>query len=390
MKFVWILSWLLIGLFILAPLTMAKETELDKLINLLIEKGVITLEEAAKLRAELAIQKQTEKEKQKEFTIIAEKLIKLNGYAQFRYQALQEQGKIDGFDVRRARLTLRGDITPHFSYKLQSEFGGGSPKLIDADVGFEYNHHFKVNAGQFKIPFSQENLISSNKLDFINRSQVVEALVARGKDIIGNHNGRDLGVMASGSFWHKADNFIVDYALGWFNGSGINASDKDEQKDLVGRLIFHPVAGLALGGNFYAGGISNKLTQEYDRNRIGAEFSYDLPKLSFKGEYITGKDGAFDKTAGKYILKKDGGTNKAGWYLQAGYYLVPKVFQAVVRFDTFDPNMDQSENATNVYTIGINWLFNKWTKLQFNYELKDEEGKAIDNDALLAQLQIGF
>jgi len=390
MKFVWLLSWLLIGLFILAPLSMAKESDLDKLINLLIEKGVITLEEAAKLRADLAIQKQAEKEKQKEFTIVGEKLMKLSGYTQFRYQALQEQGKIDGFDIRRARLSLKGDITPHFSYKLQQEFGGSSPKLIDADFGFEYNHHFKLNAGQFKIPFSQENLISSNKLELINRTQVVEALVARGKDLIGNQNGRDIGVMATGSFWQVSDNFIVDYALGMFNGSGVNASDKDEQKDFVGRLIFHPVTGLAFGGSFYAGGISNTLTKEYDRNRIGAEFSYELQQLSFKGEYLTGKDGAFDKTANKYILKKDGGINKAGWYLQAGYYLTPKIFQAVVRYDTFDPNTDQSKNAANVYTVGINWLFNKWTKLQLNYEIKDEEGKKINNNAMLAQLQIGF
>jgi hypothetical protein len=42
-----------------------------------------------------------------------------------------------------------------------------------------------------------ENLASSNKLEMIDRSQVVEAIVARGKDLIGNQNGRDMGFEAS-------------------------------------------------------------------------------------------------------------------------------------------------------------------------------------------------
>jgi phosphate-selective porin OprO and OprP len=390
MKFACFFSWLLIGVIIFSSPSFAKETDLDKVINFLVQKGVMTQDEAAKLLADIAIQKQADKEKQKEFTLIAEKLIKLSGYTQVRFQALPEKDKIDGFDVRRARLSLKGDITPRISYKLQQEFGGGAVKLIDADLGFEYNQHLKLNVGQFKIPVSQENLISSNKYELINRSQVVEALVARGKDVIGNQNGRDIGILLSGGLWQVSENTILDYALGLFNGSGINGTDKDEEKDIAGRLIAHPISGLSVGGSFLIGGISHKFKQDYHRDRMNAELSYDYKNLSAKGEYITGKDGDFDKTAGKYKLTKDGTISKNGYYVQLGYYIIPKIFQAVAKYDTYDPNTEKSDNATEVSTIGINWQPNKWTKLQINYEMKNEQGKEIDNNAFLAQLQVGF
>ena len=37
----------------------------------------------------------------------------------------------------------------------------------------------------------------------IDRSQVVEALVARGKDVIGNQNGRDIGIQIGGGILKK-------------------------------------------------------------------------------------------------------------------------------------------------------------------------------------------
>jgi len=395
MKFSRILNLVLFMLFFCASLSLAGESDMDKLLDLLLEKGVITQEEAAGFRADVAVKKQAEKEKQKEFAVVAEKLLKLSGYIQNRYQMLEEKNKADGFDIRRARLTLKGDITDRFSYKLQQDFGGGSPKLIDAEIGFNLNPHLKIYAGQFKIPFSQENLLSSAKMDIINRSQVVEALVARGKDVLGNHNGRDIGIMANGSFYKISDTYLIDYALGIFNGAGINVADKNEAKDVVGRLLFHPLKGLAIGGSYYHGGnlfsTSKLIKSKYDRNRIGAEFAFDYKNLSLIGEYITGKDGEYDKDKCTYVPdSKKTSTKKDGYYVQSGFYFIPKKFQVVARLDNFDPDKDVSKNATNVLTIGSTWFFNKCTKIQVNYEYKDEEGKAVTNNTLLAQLQIGY
>jgi len=360
MRIIPVLSWLFVSILVLSALSLAAESDMDRLLYLLSEKGVVTKEEAAGFRADLAIKKQEEKEKQKEFSVITGKPIKISGYTQSRYR--QDESINDTFDIRRARLTFKGNITERFSYKLQHEFGGSSQKLLDAELGYEFNPHFKLSAGQFKIPFSQENLTSSAKLDTINRSQVVEALTARSKDVLGNQSGRDIGIKASGSFWQVSDIFIFDYELGVFNGSGINTSNRNEHKDFIGRLIFHPINGLSVGASYYSGRytLPTAPTRKDDRDRIGVEFAYVHEPISLKGEYIKGNDGV---------------TKKNEWYLQAGYFFIPKKLQGILKYDTYDPNKKASKDAIDVYTIGANWFFNKWAKLQVNYELKDEEGK---------------
>jgi phosphate-selective porin OprO/OprP len=131
-------------------------------------------------------------------SIAVSKPIYLSGYTQVRYQFCQD--KIDGFDIRRARLSLKGKLGKQLGYRLQTEFSGSSPKLMDAELTFDLHSTAKLSVGQFLIPFSQENLASNTKLESINRSQIVEALAARGKDDIGNQNGRDIGFQVSGSF----------------------------------------------------------------------------------------------------------------------------------------------------------------------------------------------
>lgn len=345
------------------------------LLNLLIDKGVITPEEASAFRAELAIKKQEQKEKQKEFHVIAGKLVQLSAWAQVRYQ--HDPSKIDTFDVRRARLEIKGDITEHFDYRFQADFGGGTVKLLDAMIGYKFNPALKLTLGQYKIPFSQENLISSAILDTINRSQVVEALVARGKDVIGNHNGRDIGLMAGGRFSTSNNRPIFDYALGIFDGAGINTTDTNDQKDFVGRLVFFPLKNLSAGGSVYTGKytLTTAPTRKDTRQRAGFEFAYTTDRISFKGEYIKGKDG---------LIKKD------GWYLQAGYFVIPSKLQGLLKVDTFDPDTVVKKNEKTVYTLGANWFVRQFVMAQINYEIKKEKSKEIDNNALSVQLRVKF
>lgn len=376
MKVFLVSGWLIASLFFTGALSWAAESDVDRLLNLLVEKKVLTAEDAAEFRADLAVKKQEEKEQQKEFVVIAGKPIKISGYTQVRYR--QDKSINDTFDIRRARLDLKGDITERFDYRTQVEFGGTSgPFLLDATIGYKVNPYLKLTAGQFKIPFSQENLISSPKLETINRSQVVEALVARGTDVIGNQNGRDIGIQVSGSILPKKDYNQLDYAFGIFNGAGINKVDTNEQKDFIGRLVFHPWKDLSVGGSYYNGRytLTSSPARKDERDRLGAEFAYVHDRLSLRGEYIQGIDGS---------------TKKNGWYLQSGYFFIPAKFQGVFKFDTYDSNTEVNQNSTNVYTLGGNWYFNKWAFLQVNYELKDETGKEIDNNALTGQLTLQF
>jgi len=354
----------------------------DDILNILVQKNLIAQKEADSIRAEAAIATQASLAKVKAFPVNAGKKIQILGYTQVRYQNFEQPGVIDGFDIRRARLDVKGIISPYWAYRVQFDLAG-NPKLIDAYAELKLNDYFNFTIGQAKIPFSLENLTSSNKLELIDRSQVVEALVARGKDVGGNQNGRDIGVQLGGTILKLKDRPVVDYRLGIYNGAGINTADNNEQKDYAARLIVHPVLGLDISGALYNGsrfvpastGTTPTPARNVDRNRYGFDLNYDLKNLAIRSEYIHGIDDAIDRE---------------GYYVQAGYYFFQKKFQALAKYDFYDTDLAIAKNASTWYVLGANFNFNPTTRLQVNYTFKEEEGASINNNLASLQFQIGF
>ena len=346
----------------------------NDVLELLIKNKTITQQQADSVRAEAAIKQQDIDANKKTFNVTTSRLIQLSGYSQIRYRFQQDSKSSDGFDIRRARLDIRGNVSPYFSYRLQTDFAV-TPKLLDAYGEIKINDYLNFTIGQAKIPFSFENLASSNKMESIDRSQVVEALVARSKDTIGNQNGRDIGFQVGGSFGKIKNRFLFDYKIGVFNGAGINQDDKNDYKDIVGRLIFHPVIGLDFGGSYYTG-ISGKLVPaNQDRKRFGVELNYEVNRFSVHGEFIDGKDG---------LIKRN------GWYAQAGYYLIPAKFQLIAKYDIYDANTSKSNDVSTAYLIGGTYIFNNWSRVQAGYTIKREEGPEVKNNFVAVQYQISF
>ena len=109
------------------------------------------------------------------------------------------------------------------------------------------------------------------------------------------------------------------------------------------------------------------------RDRTGLEMALLYDVFSLKGEFISAEDGEISRD---------------GWYLQAGYFFLPKKLQGIFKVDSYDKN--SAGDRTNVWTAGLNWFLSEKIKLQVNFELyKDESGKTT-NKALLAQFQAGF
>lgn len=351
----------------------------NDILNLLISNNAISQVQADSVRAEAALLQQQSDAARKSFWVSGTRQMQLSGYSQVRFQVFDEKTKKDGFDIRRARMDLRGNVTPWFSYRVQADLAD-KPKLIDGYGEIKVADYFSITAGQFKIPFSLENLASSNKLEMIDRSQVVEALVARGKDVIGNQNGRDIGIQVSGTLLKINSLPLLEYRFGVFNGSGINVADTaNEAKDIVGRLIFTPIKGLSFGSSVYNGWDKaikpDVVGKSQIRNRFGVELSYVTIRLSLKGEYISGKDGK---------------TSRSGWYIQSGYFIIPQKLQVLGKYDKYDPNTSSADNISTNYVFGANYNFNNWSRLQAFYTIRQEEGPAVDNNYLSIQYQIGF
>jgi phosphate-selective porin len=294
----------------------------------------------------------------------SEPALKLNGFTQVSYTHWEEG--VSEFRIRRARLGLKGDVFKNINYRLQID-ATKSPILLDAIVEFNLSSRLGLRIGQFKVPFSQENLASSSSLDTINRSQPVEKLCP-GRDI-GSY-GRDIGVMASGKFSK------VEYFLGIFNGAGINKGDLNKQKDIAARLVLHPLDFIQVAAAFYKGHYSSDIgVTPVRRDRSGIEVFLNRSRFSLKGEYI---------------FAKDDQTSRDGWYLQAGCFILSKKLQPIIKYESYDKDREMAGDRSEVMIIGLNLFFTENTKFQINYELHREESGSRSNSALLAQFQAGF
>ncbi len=353
----------------------------EDLLNLLIKKNVLTQQEADSIRADQALKAQAKKDKEKDnqhSITIGSKALQISGLLQERYQGFEQTTVNNAFDLHRIRLIVSGNISDDWSYYTQTELGGTGVKLVDAYTAFKVADYLKFTAGQFKIPFSLESLQPDAQLEFIDRSQVVEALAGRSKDVIGNSQARDIGVQVSGSFAKVDDNYLFDYSFGVFNGAGYDVTtDNNNRKDYGGRLSIHPIKNLIVSGDFY-NGLANYGTpaKNQTRNREGVDARYVIGGLSLQAEYDKGTDGT---------IKRD------GLFGQVAYFVIPKKLQLAAKWDTYDPNKIITTDRANIYTYGVNYFINNWAKFTVDYLDRHEETTTqIKNNIFEAQLQLAF
>lgn len=131
----------------------------------------------------------------------------------------------DGTEFRRARLYFAGTIYDDIYFKAQYDFAGGDADFKDVYLGMR-NVPFvrNVRIGQFKEPFSLEELTSSNHITFMERS-LVNTFVP----------GRNTGVM----FYDTMLNKRMTWAAGVFRqtdsfGDGRGGRDYNATVRLTG------------------------------------------------------------------------------------------------------------------------------------------------------------
>jgi phosphate-selective porin OprO and OprP len=382
----------------------ARAQTTDDILKILTKKGTITAQEADSIRGEYATKQRHSEESLDSFPLRLGRSLSLSGYSQVVYQNFEHPaaGKYyDGFTIKRARLDFQGHFSSQFDYRLLVDFVGQSgangtaptggqlisPFLVEGYIVYKPFTWLNIKAGQMIVAFSQENMTQDRNLDLIERSQVVNALVARKGDAanglvdsLGNQNGRDIGIQAGGRIGKIKDYYLLDYAIQVLNGAGINTLDNNQSKDIDGRLVFHPLKILSIGGSYYNGydRFTSSLTKDQKRIRWGTELALDYNALSVKGEYIRGQEGNSNPIVHQ------------GWYGQAGYFVVPKHLQALFRYDWYDSNLAKQQVNSTYYDFGLNYFFNVWTKLQLYYSLRNQEGAAINNNMFEAQLQLAF
>jgi len=303
--------------------------------------------------------------------------------------------------VRRARIGIDATFFKYLDFKVEGDFAEGSSfSLTDGYAELNYWPEFRVRGGQFKVPFSFEELTSSRFIDFVERS-VVNNLVP----------ARDLGAMFHGSLLGGT----LDYSAGIFNGTGQNTSDNNDAKDYAGRLLVRPfkmldvplLQKLHIAGHMTYG---DQNTGQSLRGRTDARFEFfprvptsgDRVRYGFEAVHAYGPFGLY----GEYVKTREereglgtGGSNLAdvdgrGWYVAGTWLLTgeekvhgkaPKVKNnfdprtggfgaleltarfAKLDFDSDDPLPSPGENGVDALTVGFNWYLTPNARLMFNW-----------------------
>lgn len=307
----------------------------------------------------------------------------------------------NGFYFNRARLGVVGNVPYDFSYYVMTEFSPtkGGPYLLDAFITYKrLAPWINISMGQFKTPFGLELSTACQSLNTVNRSRVVSELASP---------FRDLGVLIYGGTGDKEifglkNTNVFAWKFAYTNGTGKNLMDNNTGKDFTSRFIFSPVTGISVGASYKYGTLkpSDPTMDDDVRKRWGIDISIEKKNILLQAEYINGNDqgstlvgGGCGETPTLVI----GDFVKNGFFIQA-LYTTPWNIQPVIKFESYDPDVDIDFNKQQDWTFGFNYFFNEWTRLQVNYVYRAEESSdavladwhEVENDFFVVQLQVKF
>lgn len=338
-------------------------------------------------------QTSTKSEKPGERKLHISDYIKVGGFINTQYEYTNQEhndgslAETSAFQIRRARLDVKGDITPMIDFRLQADFAN-SPKLVDAFVRVKFCKYINLQVGQFKIPFTLENPYSPLDLEFADNAQVITALSGY-KDVtgIGSYaTGRELGAQLYGTlaeFERGGKKYpMLSYAVGVFSGVGINMKTDNMAKDIAGRIEFRPfLKDLKLTGSAYWGRYQDANMDNLLRLRCTGGAEYKDEHLTVRGEYVWGNTG-FSMYNLPTLSYTEDRMKTHGFYVVAGYWLncgwgkydkfgVSQKIRPVIRYDYYKKDLAADNSASTYYSLGLDWWPEKHLQFRVSYTLRD-------------------
>lgn len=357
--------------------------------------------------------------------------LKIGGRIQNDYAYFAEDGSLerrlgqnfeDGTEFRRTRLYFAGSIYDDIDFKAQYDFAGGDADFKDVYIGMKNIPHVgHIRVGQFKEPFSIEELTSSNYITLMERSLV--NLFAP---------GRNTGVMVFNTMMDKR----MTWAAGVFRqtdayGNGKGGRDYDVTARLTGLPIYEDGGKklLHLGVSYSHRNYHNDTVRFRERPEahlaprlvdtgtfpaeygdfIGTEAAWVDGPFSLQGEYVhafiegrsryygdpqfwaasvqasyffTGEHrpyktsaGAFNRVKPLHNYGRDGGVG--AWELAARYSYL-----------SLNDSRIRGGRLSDV-TVGLNWYLNPSVRSMWNYVLANPS-KGGDVSAFMWRFQVAF
>jgi len=337
----------------------------------------------------------------------AKRDVDISGWIDVQYK-YDVQGEVESsvMQIRRARLDVRGTLSPWVDFRLQSDFSG-SQKLLDAYMRVRLGRWIALQAGQFKTPLSIENNMSPLDLELTENTMAVSALCGY-KDVTGvsaYSGGREVGVMAMLSGFEAEVGGkrqpIVHLNVGLFGGAGINLRTDNMSKDVSMRLDVCPfVPNLKLSASGYWGryrmlmdGVEQGIDGDRIRYAVGVE--YDDKSLYVRSEYVCGNTGmmavdALTNTGSRYELYSQ------GYYVVAGYWISlsdggmwRQKIRPLLRYESYDKDKEAEQGVVN-YTAGCEWWLGRHLRMQLAYTLTQDAAADGSGHSVTAMATVRF
>lgn len=267
----------------------------------------------------------------------------MHGFVQVYYRTGDPTIK-DGYRLRKADVKFSGDISPHITWRVGFDAAklltlnegsvtiGDSTALRDATVDqrtrilqdaaltVTLHKYLWLDIGQQILPLSLEGKISSAYVETIERT----LFITERSRAVGLGDVRDIGASANGQL-----PVGLEYHVGLFNETGESqgTTDPNDQKAVIGRLVYHVPAlpGLQFGGSgaFEGGPFAQH------RERAGSELQYKNAVVTLRAETMSARDGAL---------------HRFGWYSLGALRPRPHL-ELIGRFDSWDRDRS-SETST--------------------------------------------
>ena len=347
---------------------------------------------------------------------------RINARIQTLYQgeySIDDKAYEDGIQVRRARVKMEGfALSEQFEYKIElalsntdmansSPENSNSPNLVlDAFSKWNFAPGFSFWFGQTKLPGNRERVISSQKLQFVDRSLLNTRY----------NLDRDMGVQLHHTFKTGNVSFREVAALSMGEGRNITTGNKGGY-DYTGRVEVYPLGEFKDEGDYFGADLSRE-----DRPKLAVGLTYDYNDRASRergqlGEFLSGSrdlktffaDAMFKyrgfsvmtefvdrETDGSAVVARNdaGDITEAfftgtGFNLQSGYLFKNNV-EIAGRYSSVNAENEIQEPDEKQWTLGFSKYFVDHTlKIQSDVSLL-RENRQNSEVMYRFQVEIGF
>nr|WP_255710056.1 porin [Pontibacter harenae] len=322
----------------------------------------------------------------------------------------------DRFLIRRARLKFDGFVlSPRVVYKIElglsnSDIGSGLLEqnnqadnvVLDAVAKWQMTETLFLWFGQTKLPGNRERVISSQNLQFVDRSllnaqfnldrdagiqlrneHAIGGVVFREIGSVSMGEGRNITVTNTGGYDYTARLEVLPF--GEFIGDGDYVSS-DLEREPTPKLAIAASYDYNDNASRSRGQLGSFLSEKRDLSTWFVDAMFKFRGLSFMGEYANRK-----ALNGPVVSRTDFGTVEETFVtgealnLQVGY-VFPIDWEIAGRYTSFSPTAATSIIPEKQYTLGISrYIVGHNLKVQSDFTLIRQPN--ID-DYLQARLQM--